>query len=189
MDGNLPRLRPVPLRRCQVVRRPIITLILVLLALVGGQRVLDAHARHADGRVLRVVDGDTLHVSVHGRDETVRVIGIDTPELHRPATPVECGARLAARAMRRLAAGRRVTLVADPTQDRRDRYGRLLAYVDARGGGDLGAAMVRRGWAMVYVYENHPFQRVARYRAAAAHARHSRLGVDGRCGGDFHSAS
>jgi micrococcal nuclease len=153
---------------------------------LGGRAVL---AKPRDGTVTRVVDGDTLHVRVHGQDETVRLLGIDTPELHRPGTPVECGARAAARAMEALADGARVKLYADPSQDRRDRYGRLLAYAVTTGGVDLGEAMVRRGWAKVYVYEEHPFQRVARYRAAAAAARAARRGVDARCGGDFHSAS
>ena len=158
----------------------------VAFLVLGGRAVV---AQPRDGTVTRVVDGDTLHVRVQGRDETVRLLGIDTPELHRPATPVECGARPAARAMERLADGVRVRLFADPTQDRRDRYGRLLAYAVTTDGVDLGEAMVRRGWAKVYVYADHPFQRVSRYRAAAAAARRADVGVDARCGGDFHSAS
>ncbi|MEA2430668.1 MAG: micrococcal nuclease, partial [Thermoleophilaceae bacterium] len=42
-------------------------------------------------RVVRVVDGDTLRVSLDGRSRSVRLLGIDTPETHRPGTPVECG--------------------------------------------------------------------------------------------------
>jgi micrococcal nuclease len=171
------------------VRRLVLTLIFVALAALGGRAVLEPPASRETGRIIRVVDGDTLHVMVHGRDETVRLLGIDTPELHKPATPVECGARAAAAAMQRLATGRRVRLVGDPTQDKRDRYGRLLAYAVVRGSGlDLGAAMVRRGWASVYVFDR-PFRRVHDYRVAAARARRARRGVDGRCGGDFHSAS
>jgi micrococcal nuclease len=167
------------------VRRLILTLLLVALAAFGGRAVLTPPE---DGEVTRVVDGDTLHVQVDGRDETVRLLGIDTPELHRPDTPVECGARAASHSMEELADGRRVDLVTDPSQDQRDRYGRLLAYAVTRGGVDLGEAIVRRGWAEVYVYDG-PFQRLARYRAAAAAARRADRGVSARCGGDFHSAS
>jgi micrococcal nuclease len=150
-------------------------MILAVLALVaaGGSFVL---APAEDGRVTRVVDGDTLHVSVDGRDETVRLIGIDTPELR----PTECGAQAATRVMEQLADGRRVELVADPSQDDHDRYGRLLAYaVTAHGHLDLGEAMLRRGWARVYVFDR-PFERLGRYREAAAAG--SDRGVAARCG-------
>src|SRR5438876_10411040 len=75
------------------------------------------------GTVTRVVDGDTVHVAVAGRDEKVRLIGIDTPEIG------QCDAAKATVLARQLAQGRPVKLVGDPTQATRDRYGRLLAYV------------------------------------------------------------
>ena len=86
---------------------------------------------------------------------------------------------------RRVHPGQAVRLVFDATQDRRDRYGRLLAYVE-RHGSDLGRAQVRDGWADVYVYDDVPFARLAAYRAAARRARDERLGVNRLCGGDFH---
>lgn len=139
--------------------------------------------------VNRAIDGDTLDVRLASGDEVdVRLIGIDTPETHRPGTPIECGGPPASRSLHRLADGRQVTLVSDPTQDRTDRYGRLLAYV-LRGRRDLNRIQVRRGWASVYVYDGIPFQRVRFYRAAAAVARSHHLGVWKRCNGDFHSAS
>jgi micrococcal nuclease len=140
-------------------------------------------------RVLAVVDGDTLKVRLaDGAAETVRLVGIDTPESRRPETPVECGAKRAAAELRRLVEGRAVTLVRDPTQDARDRYGRVLAYVDV-GRVDAGEAMVRGGWAKPYVYGGVPFGRVARYRAAASAARARGVGAHGACGGDFHRAA
>jgi micrococcal nuclease len=190
------------------VRRLLLILIVAAVAVLGGRVSVDAidgstgGSGGADagdgagavlsGRVTEVVDGDTLHVRTGGRDETVRVLGIDTPESHRPNTPVECGAGAATRAMRRRALdhsgrGVRVRLVTDPSQDRRDRYDRLLAYVERRSdGADLGRGQVRDGWADVYVFEDRPFRRVAAYRSAARRARDERLGVNRRCGGDFH---
>ena len=100
-----------------------------------------------------MVDGDTIKVRLaDGARETVRLVGIDTPESRRPNTPVECGAKQAGAALNRLVARRDVTLVRDPTQDARDRYGRTLAYVDV-GERDAGEEMVRGGWATPYVYE------------------------------------
>jgi micrococcal nuclease len=111
------------------------------------------------GTVARVVDGDTVHVNVGGRDEKVRLIGIDTPEVG------QCGAAKATALARRIAQGRAVTLVGDATQATRDRYGRLLAYVWIQKGPDLGYQQLARGYARVYVYDK-PFRRLPAYRRA-----------------------
>ena len=78
-------------------------------------------------RVVRVVDGDTISVQLGGRDEYVRLIGVDTPETVKPDTPVQCFGERASHFTKRRLTGRRVRLVfgAEP----RDVYGRLLAYV------------------------------------------------------------
>jgi len=144
-------------------------------------------------RVVRVIDGDTIRVRGGrlGRATTVRLIGIDTPESRRPNTPVECGARQAGSFLRRLllapsGRGRTVRLSTDPTQDRSDRFGRLLRYTNVVDGPDAALALVRAGWAKVYVYAGVPFQRVAAFRAAERAAREAGRGVWGLCGGDFH---
>ena len=136
-------------------------------------------------RIARVTDGDTIVVrSSSGRRFRVRLIGIDTPEVFGG---LECGGRQASASMKRLAPrGRRVRVYGDPTQDRRDRYGRLLAYVKTRGGPQLNIAQVRRGMAKVYVYQGNPFRQTASFRRAARAAKRARRGVWGRCGGDFH---
>jgi endonuclease YncB( thermonuclease family) len=141
-------------------------------------------------QVRRVIDGDTLDVRLtSGSRLTVRLIGIDTSETKRPGVAVECGGKRASAYMQRLAfergRGRHVTLISDASQDRTDRYGRTLAYVDARGTGDLGRRMVSAGWAAVYVFER-PFARLARYEAASAAAKRGSSGVWGHCSGDFH---
>lgn len=78
-------------------------------------------------RVVRVVDGDTIVVSIDGRDDRVRYIGVDAPESVRPGTPVEPFAREASRANSELVAGRLVLLERDVSE--RDEFGRLLRYV------------------------------------------------------------
>src|SRR5215212_8983311 len=99
-----------------------------------------------EGRVTRVVDGDTIVV---GASERVRLIGVDTPESVKPGTPVQCFAREASAFTKRLLTGRRVRLERDVEE--RDRYGRLLAYVYV---GDLfvNAELVRRGYASVATF-------------------------------------
>ena len=77
--------------------------------------------------VTSVVDGDTLHARFSdGREVTVRLIGIDTPETVDPGAPVECGGPEASRAMEDLVQGRTVRLRSDPTQPAVDRFGRAL---------------------------------------------------------------
>lgn len=115
--------------------------------------------------VTHIVDGDTLDVRIGSRTERVRIIGIDTPESGG------CYASAATAAATRLASGKRVVLRGDPTQDTRDRYGRLLAYVWLPHGKDLGYQLIAGGYAKVYVYNNREFQRVVAYRAAEASGR------------------
>jgi micrococcal nuclease len=102
--------------------------------------------------VTRVVDGDTIEVELPGGDEDdVRYIGIDTPETVKPGTPVQCGGPRAHEVNERLVGGRTVTLRFDA--ERRDVYGRLLAYVYLPGGRPGGrplfvnAELARRGLA------------------------------------------
>jgi micrococcal nuclease len=150
-----------------------------------------AKAQTTKARVIRVIDGDTLKVRLpSGQAASVRLIGIDTPETRKPGTPVECGGPEATARMKRLAlrsgVGRAVDLTTDPTQDRADRFGRLLAYVDA-GSVDFGRAMITSGWARTYVY-GRAFERVTAYRRAQSSASAAKRGVRRVCGGDFHRA-
>ena len=105
-----------------------------------------ASAAPLEGAVVRVVDGDTIHVKVGDRTEKVRYIGMNTPEVHHPTRGEEPGGREATEANRRLVAGKRVRLETDVQA--RDRYGRLLAYVWV---GDVmvNAELVRQGYAQV----------------------------------------
>lgn len=135
--------------------------------------------RRTVGNVVKVTDGDTLKVRVRGigvRD--IRIIGIDTPEVYGG---VQCGAKAASRRMRELApVGSTVVLFSDPSQDDRDRYGRLLRYVE-RKGKDVGRAQVNLGQAKVYVYHHHPFRRTANYRRVMRNARVNDRGSWGTC--------
>ncbi|NYE38562.1 endonuclease YncB(thermonuclease family) [Nocardioides cavernae] len=135
--------------------------------------------RRDRARVVRVTDGDTLKVQMaDGTEEYVRIIGIDTPEVHGRR---ECGGGQASRTMGRLApVGSRVLLVSDPTQADRDRYGRLLRYVH-RSGKDVGRAQVALGRARVYVYRADPFRRTAPYQRAERRASAQQRGSWGTC--------
>ena len=94
--------------------------------------------------VTRVVDGDTIEVRFGGREEDVRYIGVDTPETVAPDEPVQCFGPRASSFNHRLVEGKTVRLVFDA--ERRDVYGRLLAYVYL-GWRLVNAALVRGGFA------------------------------------------
>ena len=122
------------------------------------------------GVVTHVVDGDTIDVRLaSGKRERVRLIGIDAGE--RGA----CFAAQATQRARQLALSKQVVLRGDATQDTRDRYGRLLAYVWLPGGRDLGFQLIAGGFAKVYVYRA-PFQRLSAYRTAQSRAQAGPVG-------------
>jgi micrococcal nuclease len=136
------------------VRKPAAVIALAVAAFTGcGSQAGDEEApgEAVNVRVVRVIDGDTIEVSIDGTEEDVRYIGVDTPETVKPGEPVECYGPQASAANHRLVEGRMVRLVFD--RERRDVYGRLLAYVYARARGATGrsrfvnAALVRAGYA------------------------------------------
>lgn len=122
--------------------------------------------------VLSAVDGDTLEVQLGTTVETVRLIGIDTPETRDPRRPVECfGREAAAETARRAPPGATVALQADPTQGDRDRYGRLLRYVWLPEEGRLlNLELLIGGFAVEYTYAT-PYQYQAVFQKAARDAR------------------
>ena len=98
------------------------------------------------GLVVRVVDGDTIHVRIGERVEKVRYIGVNAPEIHHPTKGEQPGGREAAAVNHDLVAGKRVELELDVQHY--DRYGRLLAYV-WQGRMMVNAELVQRGFAQV----------------------------------------
>jgi micrococcal nuclease len=139
----------------------------------GAGRNGDGGGRGASAEVERVVDGDTIEVDLEGETEDVRYIGIDTPESAIPGETPECFGKAAARANERLVDGETVRLVFD--EERRDHYGRLLAYVyvgEGDGGVFVNGRLVARGFATTLEIEPNTSQaeRLARLEAEAGRA-------------------
>jgi micrococcal nuclease len=135
------------------------------------------------GRIIRVIDGDTLAARRSGTEDRVRLVGIDTPEVEGPYTDAECFGSQASQRMRVLVApGDTVRLETDPTQDTRDRHGRLLAYAYRLGEArSLNERMVAEGYARVYVVRNRPFLLAGRFQDLEDAARRARRGLWGAC--------
>lgn len=133
-------------------------------------------------KVIEVVDGDTVKVKTEDREETVRYIGVDTPESVKPDTPVQCYAKRASSFNRRLVAGKRVMLVLG--REQLDRYGRLLAYVylgrDNRRRTMVNAELVRRGFAKTLTIEPNTRFAAAFSKLQASAKRHN-LGLWRAC--------
>jgi micrococcal nuclease len=127
--------------------------------------------------VVRVIDGDTIEVSIGGRSDDVRYIGIDTPETVKPGTPVQCFGPRAHDFNEQLVDGREVRLVFD--RERRDVYGRLLAYVYSDDH-FVNAELVRRGYARTLTIPPNDSHAGLFHRLAAAAGRAGR-GLWGAC--------
>jgi micrococcal nuclease len=166
--------------------RRLLALVLLAVVVVVATRARDGDgggSAEADGQasVVRVVDGDTVAVSIGDREETVRLIGIDTPETVDPRSPVECFGREASeRTKALLPEGAGVRLVADV--EARDRYDRLLAYVYRDDGTFVNLALVEDGYASVATYPPN-VAHTSDFTAAAARARDEGRGLWGACGG------
>lgn len=119
------------------------------------------------GPVTRIIDGDTIEVEIDGNRERVRYIGMNTPELRDRRPEVRELAVAATEANARLVAGRTVRLELDV--EKRDRYGRLLAYVWV-GDTMVNEALVRSGHAAPYTFPPN-VRHVDRFVAAARQAR------------------
>ena len=118
--------------------------------------------------VVRVVSPDTLVARLKGgRSMRVRLIGVEAAG--------SCSSAQALRSARRLAQGRRVRLVGDRRQPRRDAGRRLLAYVVLPRGADLGLALLSQGHGKVRG-SRRGFARAGAYSRAQARARSARLG-------------
>ncbi len=136
----------------------------------------------ANAVVERVVDGDTVVLRIDGRTESVRLIGIDTPETVKPDAPVECfGPEASAFTEGLLPAGTAVRLERDV--EARDDYGRLLGYVHrAADGAFVNLAVVRQGYATVLMFPPN-VAHADDFVAAARAARAERLGLWSACAG------
>lgn len=123
-------------------------------ALVAGSITVSAAANADSGTVVRVVDGDTLIVSINNGDHTIRLLNVDTPETKDPNQPVEClGPQAAEYLAEQLPEGTAVRLEFDA--ERHDKYGRTLAGVFAPNGTLVNAEIAREGLGIPVHYGNN----------------------------------
>jgi micrococcal nuclease len=126
--------------------------------------------------VTKVVDGDTLAVSIAGVNTTLRLIGLDTPETVDPRKSVQCFGKEASDKAKELLSRKEVRIEYDPSQGALDKYGRTLAYVFLADGTLFNEYMIAQGYAHEYTY-NFPYKYQAQFKAAENSARGLKLGL------------
>lgn len=154
----------------------------ILISTDQPTRIIDSPDKQstvvlASARILRVVDGDTVKVFLDNEQQTVRIIGINTPETVDPRKEVECfGKEASEMANLLLPVGSEIKLQNDTTQGDRDRYGRLLRYLYMADDKDYGKEMISLGYANEYTYDN-PYAFQKKYKEAESEAKNSRRGL------------
>lgn len=128
-------------------------------------------------KVLSVVDGDTIKVEINDTKETLRLIGLDTPETVDPRKVVQCFALEASNKAKEILTNKNVRLEADSTQGERDKYNRLLRYVFLEDGTFYNQLMIAEGYAHEYTYDSNPYKYQTDFIAAERQARELKKGL------------
>lgn len=126
--------------------------------------------------LIRIVDGDTIEVSLGGAVEKVRLMGIDAPESVDPRRPVECYGKESSSHLSLLLAAPSIYLESESTAANRDTYNRLLRYVFTSQGELVNKTMIEDGYAFEYTYDI-PYTRRDEFIRAEHDARKSALGL------------
>jgi len=138
----------------------------------------NAQSQNADlvnAKVTDVIDGDTVKVMYKGKEETIRMLLIDTPETHHPKLGVQPYGMQASNYMKNLLTGKTVQ-VEPAVNEGRDKYGRLLAYLFIDGQ-SVQQKVLEKGLARVaYIYPPNT-KYLDEYRAAEAKAKEKKIGV------------
>jgi micrococcal nuclease len=129
----------------------------------------------------RAVDGDTLILKINGERERVRLIGMDSPESVKPNSPVECFGKEASIHAKEILKDKKIEFVSDPSQDTRDRFGRLLGYLFFIENGNrinFAEKMIYDGYAYEYTYnKNHPYRYQLDFKNAQISADKNKRGL------------
>lgn len=136
------------------------------------------HNEPGSYRVAHFVDGDTVQVTMNGALETIRFIGVDTPETHKPNTPVQCYGPTAAAYTATRIGTQHIRLVSDSLTTNRDRYDRLLRYIILEDGTNLNYELVQKGYGFAYAF---PFTRLHEFSAAMLSAQRAGNGLWSSC--------
>ncbi len=131
-------------------------------------------------KVAYVIDGDTFVTDVDGRDITVRMLGIDTPETVDPRKGVQCYGPEASNESKRLLASSSVRLVANKDREAKDKYGRYLMYVYLEDGTSINEYLLKNGYAREYTF-GRPYSFQKEFKESEDEARLTKKGLWSKC--------
>lgn len=135
----------------------------------------------SDYTVVEVSDGDTFKIKMGEKTETVRLIGVDTPETKDPRKSVQCFGKQAYEFTKNALLNKQVRLESDPNDSDRDKYKRLLRYVYV-GEELINAKLIREGYAFAYTV--FPFTKIDEFRTLESDARANNRGLWAGCSVD-----
>jgi len=130
-------------------------------------------------KVTQFADGDTISVDMNGKQERIRMIGVDTPETQDPRKQVQCFGKAASAFTKQLIGTQPVRLEADPLGTNRDRYDRLLRYVYLPDGRLVQAEVIKQGYG--FAYTSFPFSKSDEFKRYETEAREAGHGLWGSC--------
>ncbi len=166
-------------------------LVLIVAALLGGLVWTIDHSnayakisswwQHPPGtyRIVEVSDGDTVIVDMAGQKETIRLIGVDTPETHHPSKPVQCFGREASDFAKQQLSGQFVRLEADPLSGNRDRYKRLLRFVYTEDDQLFNQQLIEQGFGFAVLA--FPHTKMETFTQAQLYAEAKSVGLWSSC--------
>src|SRR3989339_635810 len=127
-------------------------------------------------KVVKVVDGDTVTINMNGKSQTIRLIGLNTPETVDPRKPVECFGKEASDKAKEILTGKEVRIEKDPGQGDYDKYNRLLTYVFLEDGTNFNKYMIEQGLGYEYTY-NLPYKYQKEFKTAQEQAKSQKRGL------------
>jgi endonuclease YncB( thermonuclease family) len=132
----------------------------------------DFYQNGMEAIVKRVVDGDTFEVFIDGDVFTIRLIGVNTPEIHHPTRPADPLGQVAKGYLEKLLTGKKVNLEFD--ERKTDVYNRLLAYATVDGK-MVNRLIIEKGFSEAYT--DFPFKYAMEFVAIESLAKNQRNGV------------
>lgn len=181
----MPRRFRMPSRLPKTWLGLVVFILLAVLSIAEGRGWLDDAANLAEQSqpglytVTRFSDGDTIVVNMQGTDQTIRMIGVDTPETRKPNAPVQCYGPAASAYTKNLIGSQKVRLQSDELSTNKDRYDRFLRYVYLADGTFVNKKLIENGYGFYYPY--FPFTLSEEFAAAQQTAMQSNKGLWGNC--------
>ena len=132
-------------------------------------------------RVIDVLDGDTLVANVDGHEVTLRLIGIDTPEVVDPRKPVQCYGPKASAKAKELLSGKEIYIEKEKSKGNYDKYGRVLVYARFQDNILYNKYVIENGFAREYTFNKEKYKYQEEFKEAQKIAKKEKKGLWGAC--------